>query len=67
MGILAEDVRHGLRMLAKNPGFTAVAVITLALGIGANAAIFKLINAAMLKALPVGGPERPKHSARIRR
>jgi putative ABC transport system permease protein len=67
MGTLVQDLRYGLRMLAKNPGFTAIAVITLGLGIGANAAIFKLINAAMLKAMPVGGPERPKHSARIRR
>src|SRR6266487_1223698 len=56
MGTLIQDVRFGLRMLAKNPGFTAVAVITLALGIGANTAIFTLVDAIMLKSLPVANP-----------
>jgi predicted permease len=56
MSTLFQDVRYGLRMLAKNPGFTAVAVITLALGIGANTAIFNLIDAVMLKTLPIGKP-----------
>src|SRR6266542_2969836 len=54
---LAGDLRYTLRTLRRNPGFSAVAVLSLALGIGANAAIFTLINAVMLRALPVSEPD----------
>ena len=53
MGTMLNDFRFGIRMLLKNPAFTAVAVLSLALGIGANTAIFQLLNAVRLKTLPV--------------
>jgi hypothetical protein len=58
MRTLTQDLRYGLRILAKNPGFTAVAVLTLALGIGVNATLFTAFNAVALKLLPVREPNR---------
>ena len=58
MDSLIKDIRYGLRSLLKRPGFTAIALVALALGIGANTAIFSLVNSVVIKPLPFPEPDR---------
>jgi putative ABC transport system permease protein len=61
MQTFLQDLRYGARTLWKNPGFTLIAVVTLSLGVGANTAIFTVVNAALLRGLPYRAPERLAH------
>jgi putative ABC transport system permease protein len=58
MSSFFQDFRYGIQMMLKHPGFTGVAVLTLALGVGANTALFSVVDAVLLKKLPVANPDQ---------
>ena len=67
MRTLMQDLRHGIRLLAMSPGFAAVAILTLGLGIGSTTTIFSVVNAVLFRALPFKDSERSFSTRRARR